>query len=150
MKLSDFFKQNIINDGEFETLGKLASRPDCSMLTFLNSAKYLPALYDNPAVSCIICTQEVADMLAPEKPYGIVISSAPQADFYSLHNSLVYNAEYVGAKFDTVIGKNCTISPLACIAPQNVKIGDNSWAYYWYGLFLRHLVSVISKNCRRI
>ncbi|MEG2189676.1 MAG: UDP-3-O-(3-hydroxymyristoyl)glucosamine N-acyltransferase, partial [Christensenella sp.] len=64
-------------------------------------------------------------ILAPEKPYGIVISCAPQADFYNLHNSLAHHAEYAGAKFDTVIGKNCTISPLACIAPQNVKIGDN-------------------------
>lgn len=114
----------LISEGEFVTLNYCTAETEITFLTFLESPKYLDQLINNEQISCVLCTEEVFDLLPP-KPYGIFVTKEPKVAFYKIHNSLVNNTEYILPKHKTIIGEKCKISPLAYIASDNVTIGNN-------------------------
>lgn len=125
MKLSDLTEinsKNLIDEKEFDTLGILASKTEKKLCTFIDNEKYIPELKDNFVM--IITTQELYELLSNRK-CGFYITKTPRIDFFSIHNVLSKNESYKRKSFKTTIGNNCNISSMACIAKDNVIIGNN-------------------------
>lgn len=117
-----FSKQlEIYNEKDFETLALVVQNPQMKFITFVNDQKYLSKLNEN--VSMVITKSEIKDNIP--STCGIVISDNPTLTFFTLHNFLENNKNYVRPKYKTKIGKNCTIGKFASIAENNVTIGDN-------------------------
>lgn len=125
MRLSDYesvIGGTLLSDGTFETLEYCTSLCNRPFLSFLENPKYMDQI--NSHVSCIITTEELHQNL-PQFIKGVITVEEPKKSFVLLHNFLASNDEYAPKKTPTKIGKNCKISPLACIANENVSIGDN-------------------------
>lgn len=111
----------VINDGEFTSLGLAVSRCEEKLLSFIESEKYISGLGDN--ITCLITTKEIGESLKDR--YGIIVSDNPRMDYFKLHNNLSSSKEYKREERDTVIGENCSISKLCSISERNVVIGNN-------------------------
>lgn len=125
MKLSDLLgvlpNTKLYIDGNFKYLDYISSI-NSNILTFIDNKSYVEKL--SPSITCIICTKEIADTV-PNK-YGILISENPRLNFYILHNFLSENSNlYRRNSSKNIIGQNCSINNLACIADNNVIIGNN-------------------------
>lgn len=122
MKLSEsilYENEVLLSDGEFEKLDLLKSTSSKKILSFLDSEKFL-AETENDNVSCIICKKELVSLL-PKHIKGIIISDEPYISFWRRHNEM----QKPRGQFVTQIGKGCHIHAMACIAPDNVIIGNN-------------------------
>lgn len=119
---SSIINGEILYDGEFEVLEYCTSNCKVAFMTFLENPKYLERLNEN--ISCIFILEEMIDKI-PQYIKGIVITDDPKREFVKLHNFLVDNNRYTINEFNTEVGQNCNISPLAYIAAKNVKIGNN-------------------------
>lgn len=113
----------LISDSDFSCIAFATEAEQTNFLTFLEKEKFLPAL-DNPNISCVLITPELKDQV-PAHIRGVFCCDRPKAALFEIHNALVTNEEYTGNSFETRIGKNCNISPLAAIDAHNVEIGDN-------------------------
>lgn len=125
MKLSEVVKDypgRLISDGEFGSIAFATDPAPAGFLTFMEREKFLPAL-DRPEISCVLVTEELADRV-PAHIQGIFVCHSPKATLFHIHNQLATHEEYVGPSVPTTVGKDCQISPLAYIAPENVTIGD--------------------------
>ncbi len=139
MRLSDFIgilEGKLLSDGDFDTLEYCTATCAQRFLTFLENPKYLTKI--SPKASCVFVTRENVSQL-PSHLGGIMECDDPKWQFVLLHNHLANCEHYAGAGFRTIIGKNCSISPLAYISDKNVVIGDGVYV----GAF-----SVINKNVR--
>lgn len=114
----------LIRDGEFSALNYCTVEMASPFLTFLENPKYIEALRNNKSVGCVISKKEIIDEL-PDNDWGIFCSEEPKKVFHAIHNSLVNNSDYKLKTYENKIGRNCKISPLAYIAPENVVIGNN-------------------------
>lgn len=122
MKLSEmvlYENEELLSDGEFERLDLLKSKSNKKLFSFLDSEKFLKEM-NNKNIKCIVCRKELVPLL-PKEITGIMISKEPYISFWRRHNEMQRPRE----KFINQIGKNCDISPMACIAKSNVVIGDN-------------------------
>lgn len=125
MRLSDVvgnLSGRLLSDGVFKSIAFATEQEQDCFLTFLEKEKFLSAL-DNPNVSCVLTTEELAGKL-PAHIQGVFVCSRPKAALFELHNCLAEHEEYVGASFPTVVGRDCNISPLASIDKENVVIGN--------------------------
>jgi len=113
----------LICDSDFSCLAFATEAEQTDFLTFLEKEKFLSAL-DNPNISCVLTTPELKDKI-PSHIRGVFCCSRPKAALFEIHNALAANEDYAGKPFETRIGKNCNISPLAAIDAHNVVIGDN-------------------------
>ena len=129
MKLSEILKGSednfgiykILKDREFDSLGLIGAQVDLNLCTFIEDEKYISAIGTNTAM--IITKPDIAKKI---KNKGICISDEPRISFFKLHNYLTGMEVYTGTeKFETQIGENSIISPLAYIANENIKIGKN-------------------------
>lgn len=110
-----------IRDEEFESLGLVGSNVNLKLCTFIEDEKYIDEISSN--VSMIITNDNIAKKI---KNKGVCISKNPKITFFKLHNHLAETNDYTKTKrFKTTLGRNCKINPLASIASENVKIGDN-------------------------
>lgn len=126
MKLSDVIRGmdgTLLSDGEFRSIAFATEETQSEFLTFLEKAKFLPAL-NNPGISCVLIKPELAGSVPPHI-HGVFVCDAPKAALFTIHNALSEDEAYVGPSFPTRIGKNCNISPLAVIPERNVSIGDD-------------------------
>lgn len=125
MRLTEVYEllesAKVLKDGEFSSLGLAVSRCDESLLSFIESEKYIAGLGDN--ITCLITTEEIGNLLSDK--YGIIVSKNPRMDYFKLHNKLSDNEGYVRKSYDTVMGENCNISNMASINSENVTIGNN-------------------------
>ncbi|SUY45812.1 UDP-3-O-(R-3-hydroxymyristoyl)-glucosamine N-acyltransferase [Clostridium putrefaciens] len=118
---NDFGICQIVEDGEFETLGLASSEVDLGVCTFIENEKYINSISKN--VTMIITKPEIAEKI---KDRAICISDDPRISFFKLHNYLSTTDEYNMIKrYKTKIGADCTISKLSCISDENVSIGNN-------------------------
>lgn len=124
-RLSDFYRENVVKDGVFHTLGIIDSKVKLPFLTFIADKKYIDKLLKNEFISCIIATKEIYESCLKNTSYGCVISDQPRIDFFKLHNYLSTQEIYQRPQYETKIGSNCNISPLACISKNNVTIGND-------------------------
>lgn len=129
MKLSEILKNtgsnlgivDIVEDKEFETLGLVGSEIELKFCTFIDDEKYIENISKN--ASMIITNAEIAKKI---NNTGVCISENPRISFFKLHNYLSESDNYKMSNEQKIqIGDNCTISPLACLAEKNVKIGNN-------------------------
>lgn len=117
---------HVIRNGVFYKLGILVSEPNEPYLCFAESESFLNSACAKQDISCILCTQELADMpVARESGKAIAVTDHPRAVFYQLHNYLAKNSsEYAMKSWTTQVGKDCAIHPSAMIASEGVKIGE--------------------------
>ena len=111
-------------NGSFSLLTLCDFQTDADALTFIEHEKYIPIIKKNPNIKCIICTNELFDKI-PKSVEGVCVSHSPKTDFFFLHNYLCHMEEYNRLEFETQIGNNCSISPLAYVDTKNVIIGNN-------------------------
>jgi UDP-3-O-[3-hydroxymyristoyl] glucosamine N-acyltransferase len=107
-----------IGDVSFEILALVVSVVSARALIFIESVKYIPPEIKNKVVLTI---PKIAETL---KGCGVCACEKPRIVFFKIHNYLSNFTEYKRARFNTKIGINCKISPLAFISDSNVKIGD--------------------------
>jgi len=144
--LSESVKINNI----FDTLAPLSENyPDRKVLSFINNTKFLDIFYSNKDVSCLICTEEIYEIL--EKEYlknnkiGIIVSENPKDIFFKIQNYLVKETEFYFKNFSNIISDKSKIHPTAVIEDKNiiiedgVEIGANTIIYS---------NTVIKKNCK--
>lgn len=124
-KLTDFFSNDeVLQNCEFSSLGILDSNYEQSMLSFIEEEKYFSKLIDNKNIVAVITVKEMAEKLK-KMGYGVVVKEDPRISFFLLHNELSCNNKYARKEYKTIIGNNCSISPLSYVSPVNVFIGDN-------------------------
>lgn len=111
----------LLKDGSFTSLGLAVSKCEESLLSFIESEKYISGLGEN--IACLITTKEIGEKLKDK--YGILIADSPRMAYFKLHNKLAENKDYIRREFETVIGENSSISKLASISDKNVVIGKN-------------------------
>lgn len=112
----------IINEKPFECLALTVSDLQKSSCIFLDSDKYINDISEY--VTMVITVEELVPALS-NKQYGLCVIDQPRQLFFKLHNFFANKEEYSRAKYNTVIGKNCSISSLASISEYNVIIGNN-------------------------
>lgn len=131
MLLSEILKNNvvaypyrIVNEQEISYLALAGTQIDEPLCTFLDTAKYAGGIGDN--IKMLLTTEDLYPLFK-DKTIGLCISENPRDMFFRLHNYLCAHGEYgyTRPEFDTVIGENCNIHPLASIAKKNVRIGNN-------------------------
>lgn len=125
MRLSEAVKGmpgTLISDGEFQCISYATEREQQNFLTFFEKAKFASAL-ENPNISCILTVESMLEHIPPHIR-GVFVCDAPRTQMFALHNRLAEDPEYVGQRFETRIGQDCVISPLAAIDTHNVIIGD--------------------------
>lgn len=118
----DIIEGRLICDGEFELLEYCTSNCNSFFLTFLENIKFIDRL--NKKISCIITTKDMENII-PKYIKGIIIVDEPKKEFIKIHNFLADNGKYVVDEFETKVGENCNISPLAYISEKNVRIGND-------------------------
>lgn len=124
MRLSQYFsKESLLHDGEFAALGLSNSAPGVPFLSFLEDGRYAEELNANPDIRAVICKREMVPLLAPHI-VGIAFSEAPRMAYFTLHNQLAQTPAYRGAQAESTMGPGCQVSPLACIAPYGVELGE--------------------------
>lgn len=125
MLLSEYYcNGTIINEKEFYYLGILDSKLKDPTLSYIEDAKYISSIKEN--VTMLLTTKDVYNLLKNmDLNCGFCICDEPRITFFRLHNKLVSIDEYKRECFDTKIGENCEISPLALICPRNVVIGNH-------------------------
>lgn len=152
MKLQElvYLSESIKIDNIFDTLAPLSeNHPDRKVLSFINNTKFLDIFYSNKNVSCLICTEEIYEIL--EKEYlknnkiGIIVSENPKDIFFKIQNYLVKETEFYFKNFSNIISDKSKIHPTAVIENKNiiiedqVEIGANTIIYS---------NTIIKKNCK--
>lgn len=110
----------VLRDAAFASLGFVTHRA-AAMLVFLESERFLESLRENPAVTAVITTPLLAEQIPAG--LGVALSDAPRRDFYLLHNHLAEHTTFYWQDFPTEIAADAVISPMACVAADNVQIG---------------------------
>lgn len=145
-----YLSESIKINNFFDTLAPLSeNHPDRKVLSFINNTKFLDIFYSNKDVSCLICTEEIYEIL--EKEYlknnkiGIIVSENPKDIFFKIQNYLVKETEFYFKNFSNIISDKSKIHPTAVIEDKNiiiedgVEIGANTIIYS---------NTVIKKNCK--
>ena len=112
------------SNGSFSAMALCDYKTGMETFTFIEDARYLHFISDNPDITCVMCTNALIEMI-PASITGMCVSDTPKTDFFMLHNRLCNVDEYKRDSFKTKIGENCTISPMAHIDSENVIIGNN-------------------------
>ncbi len=113
----------VLRDAPFASLGFVTHRTD-AMLVFLESERFLDGLLANPNVTAVITAAALADRIPAH--IGVALAEAPRREFYRLHNHLAERTTFYWEDFPTEVAADAVISPLAYVAPQNVRIGHRT------------------------
>jgi UDP-3-O-[3-hydroxymyristoyl] glucosamine N-acyltransferase len=114
----------IVQDGEFDHLGLLATNSGGKMLSFIEKEDYISNYQSNDSISCIIIKNDFLHKINKED-LGIIISDNPRELFFSIHHALLMNTDFYGKKKDNQIASSAKIHPSANIAKKNVIIGEH-------------------------
>jgi UDP-3-O-[3-hydroxymyristoyl] glucosamine N-acyltransferase len=107
-------------DVSFEILALAEVEIEKRCLTFIDDIKYPKSGMTKNKL--LLTTREIASSLDDA---SFCVCNNPRVLFFKIHNYISTNPEYRRQEFETNIGKNCTISPLASISKNNVNIGNN-------------------------
>jgi UDP-3-O-[3-hydroxymyristoyl] glucosamine N-acyltransferase len=118
--VADIVPINILQDGEFLSLGLLSHNCD-KMLVGLYDLGYLRKLVANRIITCVITTHDIAKQLP--KHLAIAISDDPKTVFYQIHDYLARETDFYWKEFDSEISSDAVIHERAYVAPKNVRIG---------------------------
>ena len=118
--VADIVPINILQDGEFLSLGLLSHNCD-KMLVGLYDLGYLRRLVANRSIACVITTHDIAKQLP--KHLAIAISDDPKTVFYQIHDYLARETDFYWKEFDSEISPAAVIHDRAYMASKNVRIG---------------------------
>jgi UDP-3-O-[3-hydroxymyristoyl] glucosamine N-acyltransferase len=121
--ITNVISVNIQKNSFFSTLGSISHKED-NMLVFVESSGFLIKALQNPNISCILTTQEIAEKIPNH--YGVAISDNPRKVFYELHNYLALETDFYWKNFKSKIANQVDIHPSAHISDQNVVIGSGT------------------------
>lgn len=109
------------NEIDFGHMGLASMLYEGTLCTFIDDPKYINEIINKNVI--IITTREIAKNIQ----FPVIIVENPRICFFRLHNYLVKykHPEYIRGEFNTQIGKDSTISKLACVENKNVIIGNN-------------------------
>ena len=97
-----------------------------NIVSYINDEKYMEYVIKNKNIKALIVTKECYE--SNKKildDYSILTVKNPEESFYLLHHYLYENMDFYNKfDFDSRIGTNCIIHPMACIE-KGVCIGDN-------------------------
>lgn len=115
-------KYRIENEKPFKYLALTASVLDEPSCIFIDNKRFTSNIPKHS--SMILVTDEVAAEI-DDTLYGLCIVEKPRELFFTMHNFLCNDKDYLRAKYITIVGNNCNISKHASIASHNVTIGNN-------------------------
>ncbi len=110
----------VVRDADFAALGFVSHRR-AALLVFLESDRFLDGLLANAHVCAVITVESLADRIP--SGLGLALSDAPRRAFYLLHNHLASHTTFYWQDFPTEVAGDAVVSPAACIAADNVRIG---------------------------
>lgn len=150
LNIKELMKYEVKKSNDFDTLAPLSeNHPDKKVLSFINNPKFLNILYSNKNISCLICTEEIYEILKEkylkDNKIGIIVSENPKDTFFKIQNYLVKETEFYLKNFSNIISDKAKIHPIAIIEDKNiviedgVEIGANTTI---------HSNTVIKKNCK--
>ena len=146
----NILKSKIEINNNFNILAPLLeNHPNKKVLSFINSSKFLDILYSNKDISCLICTEEIYEILKEEylktNKIGIVVSESPKDTFFKIQNYLVKETEFYFKNFSNIISGKAKIHSTAVVEGKSViiedgvEIGANT---------IVHSNTIIKKNCK--
>lgn len=119
--LSQFFDaDSVIRDASFESLGYVDASA-AGTLVFSDGIKYVRMACQNPSVTCLITTAELAK--EANEMSGLVVAASPREAFYKLHRQWVDENRYRWP-LEAHRGVNCQIHSSA-IVHEGCWIGDH-------------------------
>jgi len=118
MRLSDYFHENLLSDGEFDVLGN-ADSPERNTLAYCDNEYFMQIASKNNNITCLITMRDLAENNMQAK--GVVLSDTPRNTFYELHQQLLpQNLK----KIERKTGKGSSIHQSAIIS-EHAVIGNN-------------------------
>ncbi len=150
LNFKTLMKDKVRINNNFDTLAPLSeNHPNRKVLSFINNSKFLDILYSNRDISCLICTEEIYEILKEEylksNKIGIIISENPKDTFFKIQNYLVKETEFYFKSFSNIISDKAKIHLTTVIEDKNiiiedgVEIGANT---------IIHSNTIIKKNCK--
>jgi UDP-3-O-[3-hydroxymyristoyl] glucosamine N-acyltransferase len=116
---------DIRRDGSFESLGYVSHRTNTKkLLAFVGRAQFIKSCVENPLVTAVLTTRELADAFPPHM--GVLVAPKPMQLFYDLHHALATQTDFYWQEFPNDISSSAKISPAAHIAAKNVRIGPDT------------------------
>lgn len=124
-----YLSESVKINNNFDTLAPLSeNHPDKKVLSFINNSKFLDILYSNKDISCLICTEEIYEILKEkylkDNKIGIIVSENPKDTFFKIQNYLVKETEFYFKNFSNIISDKSKIHPTAVIEDKNIIIED--------------------------
>ena len=89
---------------------------------FAGSAGFVRRAVANDAVTCILTTTALAEMIP--STFGVAVADDPKAAFYRLHNWIAASTSFFADDRATTVAPSATVHPSASIDPLSVRIGD--------------------------
>jgi UDP-3-O-[3-hydroxymyristoyl] glucosamine N-acyltransferase len=109
-----------VRDGAFSSVGFVVHHHP-SMLTYLESTRWLPDLAGHHTVVAVITTEALAESVPTS--LALAVADDPKRAFYDLHERLMRETSFYGAGMPTRISPSATVDSRAAIAPENITIG---------------------------
>ena len=125
LKLSEVapaISAKVLRDGAFSNLG-FSIHKSPNLLTWLENKKYLAGISQNPCISCVVASPDLAEAIPNN--LGVLLHERPRDAFYLLHNHLARSTSFYGKPVETQIHPTASISPGSNIAHQSVIIEKN-------------------------
>lgn len=123
LKHEDIGKCELLNEQPFEVLALCGAKIHQKFCTFILDEKYInDVMSDN--ISMVITTEKIKEKIEGLK-CGFAITEDPRNFFFSLHNALAFNEEYIRPRKKTIISETASVDDMTSIAEYNVVIGEN-------------------------
>lgn len=120
-KLHDFLDDSQIkHDGTFVTVGSAKAQFSDNILCYAVSNTYVKLAQNNPSVSCVITTPELAESIHGK---GVVVSEEPDIDFGKIANTLI-EEDMLAPQMEYFVDPSAKIDPTAIVSPK-CRIGKN-------------------------
>lgn len=123
--LSEYARRStIVRDGTFTHLD-LSSTAKSQALVYCQTFAFLKVAVENPCVSCIITTPELATetaKLSSRDDLAVATTADPRLEYFLAYKEL-FEASLLDPDFEFGIGRDCKIHPTATISIK-AQIGD--------------------------
>ncbi len=145
-------------NNNFDTLAPLSeNHPNRKVLSFINNSKFLDILYSNKDISCLICTEEIYEMLKEEylknNKIGIIISDNSKVHPTAVvedKNIIIEDGVEIGANTiiysNTIIKKNCKFGANCIIGGESFSFNNFNKIYAGGRVILEENVELLGNN----
>lgn len=114
----------LFREGNFDTVKLIGKeqKVNGTTITFLGDKKYIESFLNTPT-DCVICTEEIAQIIGEKYNGGIAYSSNPKTSFFEVHNYLAEKSKVIK---ENEIASSAIVHPNAIIEDYNIMIGENT------------------------